>query len=270
MDKKVAIITGGAKGIGLACSRRFLEDGYCVVIADHDETAGKSALSEFESYAERVQFFDCDVSDKLSVHNLIAETLSAFGQIDVVINNAGIALKGGILDLSEDDFDRVLAVNLRGAFMVAKAAVTYMVEEIENRDDRSRLSERPYSIINMSSINDTVSLPDFLAYTVSKGGLKQMTRSMALQLAPYGIRVNAIGPGSINTEMLAGVNQDAAAMARVMSRTPMGRVGHPSEVAAIAAFLASEQASYITGQVIYADGGRLALNYTMPPADHGE
>ncbi|NNE57689.1 MAG: SDR family oxidoreductase [Hellea sp.] len=269
MDKKVVIVTGGAKGIGLACSRRFLEDGYCVVVADRDETAGKSALSEFESHADRVQFFVCDVADKLSVHNLIAETLSIFGQIDVVINNAGIALKGGILDLDEDDFDRVLAVNLRGSFMVAKAAVTYMVEEIRNRDDRSRLSERPYSIINMSSINDKVSLPDFLAYTVSKGGLKQMTRSMALELAPFGIRVNAIGPGSINTEMLASVNQDAAAMAKVLSRTPMGRVGHPDEIASIAAFLASEQASYITGQVIYADGGRLALNYTMPPADNG-
>ena len=201
----------------------------------------------------------------MAVHNLIAESLTAFGHIDVLINNAGIAFKGDILSLSEDDFDRVLAVNLRGAFLVSKAVVKQMVEEIDNRDDRSGLSQRPYSIINMSSINEDVAIPDYLAYTVSKGGMRQMTRAMALELAPRGIRVNAIGPGSIKTNMLEGVAGDKSAHEKIMARTPMGRIGNSDEVAGVAAFLASEDASYITGQTIYVDGGRLALNYTMTP-----
>lgn len=266
MEKRVAIITGGAKGIGLACVRRFLEDDYHVVIADTDEAAGQVALSEFATMTDRVRYFDCDVSDKLSVHNLIADTLGEFGQIDVLINNAGIASKGGITDIDIKTFDQVLAVNLRGAFLMAKAVVAHMLDEIENREDRSRLSDRPYSIINMSSINDEVSLPDYLAYSVSKGGLRQMTKSMAIELAPLGIRVNAIGPGSVKTEMLASV-VNAEAMNKIKSRTPMGRPARPEEIASVAAFLASNDASYITGQVIYVDGGRMALNYTMPIPD---
>lgn len=262
MEKRVVIVTGGAKGIGLACVRRFLEDGCHVVIADEDETAGQIALSEFDSFEDHVKYFDCNVADKLSVHNLVAETLSLFGQIDVLVNNAGIALKGGITDLDEDVFDRVLAVNLRGAFLASKAVVTHMLEEINSREDRSRLSDRPYCIINMSSINDEVSLPDYLAYSVSKGGLRQMTKSMALELAPYGIRVNAIGPGSVKTAMLASV-VDSTAQQKILRRTPMGRPAQPDEIASVASFLASEDSSYITGQVIYVDGGRLALNYTM-------
>ena len=268
MLDKVVLVTGGASGIGFACARRFFEDGYKVVIADSNEGEGERALDDLGVDAEikdaRAIFVPCDISDKLAVHNLVAEALSAFGRIDVLINNAGIALRGGIVDLSESDFDRVLAVNLRGAFLVSKAVVRQMVEEIDNRDDRSGLSQRPYSIINMSSINEDVALPDYLAYTISKGGMRQMTRAMALELAPRGIRVNAIGPGSIKTAMLAGVSGDKSAHEKIMSRTPLGRIGHPDEIAGVAAFLASEDASYITGQTIYADGGRMALNYTMP------
>jgi len=199
MLDKVVLVTGGASGIGFACARRFFDDGYKVVIADLDEAQGARALDDLSvdpmDKGARAIFVSCDISDKLAVHNLVAEALTAFGRIDVLINNAGIALKGGVMDLSEDDFDRVLAVNLRGAFLLSKAVVRQMVEEIDNRDDRSGLSQRPYSIINMSSINEEVALPDYLAYTVSKGGMRQMTRAMAIELAPRGIRVNAIGPG---------------------------------------------------------------------------
>ena len=271
MSDKVVLVTGGASGIGFACSRRFFEDGYKVVIADVNEAEGARALDDLgvssgnQDTTAPAIFVHCDISDKLAVHNLVAEALTAYGHIDVLINNAGVAIKGDILSLSEEDFDRVLAVNLRGAFLVSKAVVRQMVEEIDNRDDRSRLNNRPYSIINMSSINEDVAIPDYLAYTVSKGGMRQMTRAMALELAPRGIRVNAIGPGSIKTNMLAGVSGDKSAHEKIMARTPMGRIGHPDEVAGVAAFLASEDASYITGQTIYVDGGRLALNYTMTP-----
>jgi NAD(P)-dependent dehydrogenase (short-subunit alcohol dehydrogenase family) len=263
MSDRVFIVTGAARGIGFACARRLTEDGYRVVLADMDLANGQKALAELGVGLDKAIFVECDVSEKLEVHNLVAEALSAFGRIDGLIKNAGIALKGGALDLSESDFDRVLAVNLRGAFLVSKAVAKYMVEEIEDREDRSRLTERPYSIINMSSINDTVAIPDYLAYTVSKGGLLQMTKAMALELAPYGIRVNAIGPGSVKTDMLAGVAGDA--LDKIHARTPLGRVAFPDEVAGVASFLAGEDSSYITGQCIYVDGGRLALNYTMPP-----
>lgn len=125
----------------------------------------------------------------------------------------------------------------------------------------------PGRIINMSSINDTVAIANQIPYSVSKGGVKQLTRVMALALAPYGIRVNAIGPGSIMTDMLLAVNDDAAARDKILSRTPLGRIGEPEEVAAVAAFLASSDSSYMTGQVLYVDGGRLPLNYTVAPQD---
>ena len=263
MSERVFIVTGAARGIGFACARRLLEDGYKVALADIDQDSGKKAIAELGVESDKAIFFECDVAEKLEVHNLIAETLAAFGRIDGLVNNAGIALQGGSLDLSESDFDRVLAVNLRGAFLVSKAVVSYMVEEIENREDRSRLTERPYSIINMSSVNDSVAIPDYLAYAVSKGGLLQMTKAMALELAPYGIRVNAIGPGSVKTDMLSGVVGEG--LEKIHARTPLGRIAQPDEIAGVASFLAGEDSSYITGQCIYVDGGRLALNYTMPP-----
>lgn len=267
MSERVFIVTGAAKGIGLACAQRLVDDGHRVVLADRDTEAGHLAAKDLAAESERAIFVECDVSDPLQVHNLVAETLSVFGRIDGVINNAGIAIKGGALDMSIEDFDRNLGVNLRGAFLVSKAVAKHMVKEIENREDRSRLTERPYAIVNMSSINDSVAIPDYLAYTVSKGGLLQMTRAMAIELAPYGIRVNAIGPGSIKTDMLASVNSDPAAMKKMLSRTPLGRPGLPDEIASVAAFLLGEDSSYITGQCIYADGGRLALNYTMAVED---
>jgi len=263
MSKRVFIVTGAARGIGFACARRLIEDGYRVVLSDMDGPACKQALETIGASAERAISVECDVSDKLEVHNLIASTLASFGRVDGLINNAGIALKGGVLDLADIDFDRVLSVNLRGAFLVSKAVATHMVNEIENREDRSHLTDRPYVIINMSSINDTVAIPDYLAYTISKGGLLQMTKAMAIELAPFGIRVNAIGPGSVKTDMLAGVSGDK--LGEIHARTPLGRVALPDEVAGVASFLASEDSSYITGQCIYVDGGRLALNYTMPP-----
>ena len=264
-ENRVVIVTGAAQGIGYACARRFFEDGDRVVLTDVDAETGQAALDNLGATKDRAIFVQCDVAEKLSVHNLIAETISTFGRIDILINNAGMIVPGGILDLKPKDFDKSMGVNLKGAFLASQAVAKHMVEEIENSDDRSGRTRRPYAIINMSSINDTVAIAGNLAYTVAKGGLSQLTKAIAIELAPYGIRVNAIGPGSINTRMLGNVNQSEDALAKVHSRTPMGRIGHPDEIAGIAAFLASKDASYITGETIYADGGRLALNYVMPP-----
>jgi glucose 1-dehydrogenase len=259
LDNKVAIVTGGARGIGLATARRFLEDGARVVIGDLDEDAGSEAIDALGELGA-VRFVHCDVGDRLSVRNLVAATIDAFGEIDVLVNNAGIVHGAAFLELSEEDFDRVLRVNLKGAFLAAQAVARRMVKRVE-------AGGAPGAIVNMSSINAVVAIPNQIPYSVSKGGMNQLTKAMALALAPHGIRVNAIGPGSIMTDMLASVATDRAARRRVLSRTPLGRIGEPSEVAAVAAFLASDDAGYMTGQTVYVDGGRLALNYTVDVKD---
>ncbi len=253
---KTAIITGAAGGIGLAIAQRFLHDGARVMIADVDQEKGEKAERDLAKLG-KVQFVKADVGKRLDIHNLVAATIDAFGDIDILVNNAGIVHGADFLELKEEDFDRVLQVNLKGSFLAGQAVAKYMVEKVGNGGS-------PGSIVNMSSINAVLAIANQLPYSVSKGGVNQLTRAMALSLAPYGIRVNAIGPGSIMTDMLASVNDDPEAKTRILSRTPMGRVGEPSEIAAIAAFLASDDASYITGQTIYADGGRLPLNYTVP------
>ena len=169
-----------------------------------------------------------------------------------------------ILDLAAKDFDKVLAVNLRGAFLVSQAVAKHMVEVINENDDRSGISNGKFCIINMSSINARVAMTANLAYEVSKGGLNQLTKGMAIELAHYGIRVNAVGPGSVQTGMLDGIADNENVKQMIYSRTPLGRIGNPDEIAGVVAFLASKDASYITGECIYTDGGRLALNYVMP------
>jgi NAD(P)-dependent dehydrogenase (short-subunit alcohol dehydrogenase family) len=259
LENKVAIVTGGAKGIGLAIARRFVEDGARVIVADVDQTAGGLAVEALGALGA-VRFVRCDVGDAGDVANLVAAAVSTWGGIDVLVNNAGIVHAADFLDIAEADFDRVLRVNLKGAFLVGQAVARRMVAQV-------KAGGRPGAIVNMSSINAVVAIANQVPYSASKGGMNQLTKVMALSLAPHGIRVNAIGPGSIMTDMLAAVATDSAAQRRILSRTPLGRIGDPKEIAAIAAFLASDEASYVTGQTIYADGGRLPLNYTVAVKD---
>jgi NAD(P)-dependent dehydrogenase (short-subunit alcohol dehydrogenase family) len=255
---KTAIVTGGAHGIGKACARRLAKEGARVIIADIDDKAGEAAAEEIAEEGFECLYKSCDVTSKLDTRNLVNDTVSKFGNLDFLVNNAGIVHAADFLELQEEDFDRVLAVNLKGYFLMGQAAARRMVEQAE-------MGREPGAIVNMSSINAVVSIANQVPYSVSKGGINQLTKVMALTLAPHGIRVNAIGPGSIMTEMLAAVADDEAAKRKILSRTPMGRIGDPDEIAAIAAFLCSKDASYITGQCIYADGGRLPLNYTVEP-----
>ena len=255
LDGKVAIVTGGAKGIGYAIARRYLQDGAKVVVADIDEKTANAAAGELSELGE-IRAVGCNVAERLHVHNLVATALDVFGDIDILVNNAGIVNKGDFLDLDEEGFDKVLAVNLKGSFLCGQAVARHLVAKVKDGGPAG-------TIINMSSINAIFAIADQVGYSVSKGGVNQLTKVMSLSLAPYGIRVNAIGPGSIMTDILRSVADDEAAMHRILSRTPLGRVGDPDEVASVAAFLASDDASYITGQTIYPDGGRLNLNYTV-------
>lgn len=252
LSGKRAIVTGAAQGIGLACAQRLAAEGAKVMLSDVLASGADAAKAIGQSFTA------CDVGDAGQVAALVEATCKAFGGVDILINNAGIIHTADFLDISEADFDRVIRVNLKGSFLVAQAVARVMRDQV-------KAGGTPGSIINMSSVNAELAIPNQVPYTVSKGGIQQLTKVMAISLAPLGIRVNAIGPGSIMTEILKGVANNPEAMARIHSRTPLGRVGEPSEIASIAAFLASEDASYITGQTIFADGGRMPLNYVMPP-----
>jgi NAD(P)-dependent dehydrogenase (short-subunit alcohol dehydrogenase family) len=254
---RVCIVTGGAQGIGEACIRRFARENAKLVIADIDDARGAALATELGGL-----FVHCDVGDKTQVDALVAQTMAAHGRIDVLVNNAGIFKAADFLDASEEDFDAVLRINLKGSFLVGQAVARVMASAEACpgiRDSKSR-----GSIINMSSVNAVLAIPTIASYNVSKGGINQLTRVMALALADKGIRVNAVAPGTIATELAAkAVLTSEEAKAKIMSRTPMKRLGEPSEIADTVAYLASDAASYITGEIVVVDGGRMTLNYTV-------
>ena len=248
LSGKVVIVTGGAQGIGEACARRFTREGAKVVVVDVDDGRGGSLATELGA-----QYMHCDVGDKLDVDAAVARTLKIHGCIDVLVNNAGIFRAADFLDVTEADFDAVLRVNLKGSFLVGQAVARAMV------------ASGGGSIVNMSSVNGVLTIPNISSYNVSKGGVNQLTRVMALALADKNIRVNAVAPGTIATELAAkAVLTSDDARKKIMSRTPMKRLGEPSEIADVVAWLASDAASYVTGEIVTVDGGRMTLNYTVP------
>jgi glucose 1-dehydrogenase len=255
LKNRIAIVTGAARGIGLAIAERFVAEGAKVMMVDVLDELGASEAKRLGA-----TYMHCDVSKSIDVKAVVATTVKQHGAVDVLVNNAAISIVGEFLEITEAQFDSVIGVNLKGSFLMLQACGREMVKQIAS-------GRSPGAVVNMSSVNDTLAIPTIAPYTMSKGGVRQLTKVAALALAPHGIRVNAIGPGSIMTDMLKGVANDKAAMNRILSRTPLGRVGEASEIASIAAFLASEEASYISGQVIYADGARMPLNYVVPVKD---
>lgn len=255
-DERVVVVTGAAQGIGLACARRFARKGCRVVLADTQDEAGREAAEEL---GEQALYVNCNLKSRLAIHNLVAEAVSAFGGIDVLVNNATVTAKGSILDQDEDEFDRVLAVNLKGPFLLTQAAARAMVEQIAESEERQRELRRRYAIVNVASIQAEAAGGDQLAYSISHGALAEMTRACALALAPHHIRVNGVSPGVVKAGEIAELAEDKAARARLLSRTPLARLADPDEIANVVGFLASGEASYLTGEIIVADGGRLAL-----------
>ena len=248
LQGRVVIVTGAAQGIGAACARRFAREAAQVVIADVADAAGQALAAELQA-----EYVHCDVGDKAQVDALVARVLARHGRIDVLVNNAGIFKAADFLDVTEADFDAVLRVNLKGAFLMGQAVA------------RAMAAAGRGAIVNMSSVNSVLAIPNIASYNVSKGGLNQLTRAMALALADQGVRVNAVGPGTIATELAdQAVLTSEEARTKIMMRTPMKRLGEPGEVADVVAFLASDAASYMTGEIVMVDGGRIALNYTVP------
>jgi len=257
LKDRVALVTGAAQGIGLACAEAFVAEGAKVVIADSNSAKGRDAAGRLRGAGAHAVFQCCDVSKKSEVEAAVALAVAEFGGLDILVANAGIVHAAEFLDLEEADFDRVIAVNLKGIFLAGQAAARQMVKQ-----------RRPGAIINMSSVNAVLAIANQVPYVVSKGGTNQLTKVMAVALAPHGIRVNGIGPGTILTELAkTAVLGNKEAERRILSRTPMGRMGESAEIARVAVFLASDDASYLTGQTIYPDGGRLALNYTVAVAE---
>jgi NAD(P)-dependent dehydrogenase (short-subunit alcohol dehydrogenase family) len=245
---RVCIVTGAAQGIGEACARRLAREGAAVVLADIDDTRGQALAQELQG-----SYVHCDVGDKAQVDALVAKAMQVHGRIDVLVNNAGIFKAADFLDVSEADFDAVLRVNLKGSFLMGQAVAREMVKRGSG------------TIVNMSSVNAVLAIPTIASYNVSKGGINQLTRVMALALADKGVRVNAVAPGTIATELAAkAVLTSEDAKQRIMMRTPMKRLGEPAEVADVVAWLASDAASYVTGEIVVVDGGRMTLNYTVP------
>ncbi len=248
LQGRVCLVTGGAQGIGAACARRFSREGARVVLADVADAPGQALAAELGAL-----YLHCDVGDKAQVDATVSRVMATHGRIDVLVNNAGLFKAADFLEVSEADFDAVLRVNLKGAFLMGQAVARVMAQ--------AGLG----AIVNMSSVNGVLAIPSIASYNVSKGGINQLTRAMALALVDRGIRVNAVAPGTIATELAAqAVLTSEEARTRILSRTPMKRLGEPEEIAEAVAWLASDAASYVTGEIITVDGGRMALNYTVP------
>lgn len=245
--RRTVVVTGGSRGIGRAICGAFVAEGDRVVALDIEPPQNAE-----DDDPQRWSFITCDVSSKPAVDRAFAEISTRYGHTDVLVCNAGILRRQSFLEISEDDWDMVLDVNLKSNFLCGQAAARQMVD-----------SGTPGAIVNIASIAAIMGTETGATYSASKGGVAALTKSMALSLAKFGIRVNSVAPGSVATSMVQTTLQDPTAMARVLSRTPLQRLASPGEIADVVTYLASAKSSYITAQTIFVDGGRTALNYTV-------
>jgi glucose 1-dehydrogenase len=243
LEGKVAIVTGASSGIGYAIAQLFAKHGAAVAInylAHADEA--KKLVEEVEAAGGRAIALKGDVSDAQDVEALVATTVKTFGRLDVLVNNAGIEQHTPLLEIGEEDWDRTIAVNLKGPFLCTQAAAR-------------RMQKEGGSIVNISSIHEDFPFPGSTPYVAAKGGLRMVMRNASLELAQYGIRVNNVAPGAIATPINAATLADPAKVKELQRIVPLERMGEPSEVAEVVLFLASDRASYVTGSTYYVDGG---------------
>ncbi|MFH1643086.1 MAG: SDR family NAD(P)-dependent oxidoreductase [Patescibacteria group bacterium] len=246
---KVVVITGARRGMGRVDALLFAQNGAKVVVSDISQEDCQAVVDEIEKKGGEAIAVKCDVSQKQEVDNLFQKTIEKFGRVDVLVNNAGIAEFKPFLEITEEEWDRTLDINLKGYFLCAQIAAKKMAKQ------------KSGVIVNIASIamgQVGVGFPNIVHYCASKGGIAAMTEAMALELAPYNIRVNAIAPGMIETPMVDSIKQDPKATEGILNRIPLGRMGKPEEIADLVVFLASDKSSYITGSIVVIDGGWLA------------
>ncbi|MDC1268519.1 SDR family oxidoreductase [Gammaproteobacteria bacterium] len=258
MKGKNIVITGAARSIGRACAERFAEEGGNIAIIDMlEETGQKTAAEIAEQFGVKTAFYKCNVGLKVEVDTTIEKVVEDFGHIDVLVSNAGIQRRGDFLDVTEEVFDEVIQTNLKSMYLVGQKVGKHMVA-----------TGKGGAIVNMSSTSVRMTMPGISPYATSKGGVSTLTNAMALSLAPHGVRVNAVGPGTILTDLSRdGLFSDPEARRKVLTRIPMRRLGEGRDVAGPVLFLASEDSAYITGETIYVDGGRSGLNYNVEIPD---
>lgn len=241
LQNKISIVTGASSGIGLAIAKLFLQEGATVIFSDINESEGNKIV---QGLGEKASFVKCDVSKSQEVYQLVNSTLEKYGKVDVMVNNAGIGTLGSALDCTDEDWAKVIGVNLSGVFYGIKAASNAM-----------KTTQTKGSIINMTSILGIVGLQGAVAYCAAKGGVSNLTRAAAQDLASLGIRVNAIAPGFIKTNMTKEVLADENFNKMVVANTPLGYPGEPEDIANAALYLASDESRYVTGIILPVDGG---------------
>ncbi|MGD9570116.1 MAG: SDR family NAD(P)-dependent oxidoreductase [Sedimentibacter sp.] len=240
---KVAIVTGATKGIGYSIAMSLAESGADIVVVSRNEGDCKRVAEEINNKGRKALAYACDVTKKSMIEDLILKTVDGFGKIDILVNNAGIAVTKAAVDLAEEDWDRVVNTNLKGVFLVAQAVGKRMIEQKSGR------------IINIASMFGLVGDKNILPYLCSKGGVVQLTRGLALEWAKYNVLVNAIAPGYVITPINEKELSQEKVQNYLLGKTPMRRFGTSDEIASTAVFLASDEASYLTGSVLSVDGG---------------
>ncbi|MEL6279234.1 MAG: SDR family oxidoreductase [Pseudomonadota bacterium] len=256
-DGKTVIVTGAGRGIGRSISARLIDRGARVMMADSDEDLLRQARDSFPDSTEHLARFTCNISQKFGVNNLLAATLDAFDRIDALITCPVDSERGDPLSLSADALDRVMASNLRSAFLVSKVIATRMIEQSKDAENGAPAG----SIVHVSSLAGQIASPEITSFAISCAALDSLTRSLAVTLAPHRIRVNGVAPGGVMTNRLRdAIASHPELRPALINATPLGRIGDAEEAAKAALFLSSEQASFITGQIITVDGGRSALD----------
>ena len=250
LKDKVAIVTGGSGGIGQGICDRLAKEGAKIVVNYRSSAdKAKAAKESVEKIGSQALIVKADLSKVDEINSLVAQTVEHFGKVDILVNNAGLELRDDFWDITEEDYDTVMNVNLKAVFFAAQAVVKHFRE-----------TNNPGRIINISSVHEELPFPHFTAYCASKGGVKMITRNLAVELGPLGITVNNVAPGAINTPINQTLIDDPAQLKKVTQNIPLGRLGEPEDVAGIVAFLASDEAKYMTGSTFYVDGG-LLWNY---------
>jgi len=240
-NNKIALVTGGSSGLGLAISKKFTENNIHTIIVGRNETKLQEATKEL---GKNCQYIVCDVSDLNKIPLLVKQIIDEHGRIDILVNNAGINLKKPIADVTDAEFQQIMMTNVNSVFSMSREV------------SRSMVANKSGSIINISSMAAQYGLPYVIAYTASKSAIEGMTRAMAVELSPEGLRINCIAPGFIATNMSAtALNGDPQRKAKVLSRTPMGKLGMPEDIANMAYFLGMDESKYMTGTIIPVDGG---------------